>query len=93
MIFPVLYYVCIVFWLPRTMTQRIQFLLGLCIYVVGGPFLNMYVLAYSLWNMDSFGWGKTRKIVESSEDTDGSATGEAARTNVPDDPHMSEKIV
>lgn len=67
MIAPVLYYICIVFWLPRTMLERAQYLAGISIYVTLGPFLNILVLVYALWNMDNFGWGKTRQIVESKE--------------------------
>lgn len=49
----------------------------MCMYVAGGPFIGIAVLLYASWNMDSFGWGKTRKVVsednntsEESEDSD-----------------------
>jgi Chitin synthase len=63
MIIPVLYYFCIVLWIPRTFREKIQYLIGLLIYIICGPFLNILVLLYALWNMDSFGWGKTRRVV------------------------------
>lgn len=68
MIFPVIYYACIVFWIPRTALQRIQYLLGLFIYLVTGPVINIIVLVYSLWNLENFGWGKTRKVVTDTSD-------------------------
>ena len=37
--------------------------LGRSIYIVFGPFLNIAVLIYATIYMDSFGWGKTRKVV------------------------------
>jgi hypothetical protein len=65
---PAGYYFCIVFWLPRTAVEKTQYLIGLSIYLIVGPFINITVLAYSLWNMDEFGWGKTRKVVEELPD-------------------------
>lgn len=77
MIAPLLYYVCIAIWLPRGFRPRIQYLLGLATYVFLGPFLNIAVLVYALWNMDNFGWGKTRKVVDdvgTSEKKDGNTS-------------------
>lgn len=37
-------------------------------YMFCGPFLNISVLLYACWYMDSFGWGKTRKVVAESEE-------------------------
>ena len=63
MLVPVTYYVCIVFWIPRTARERIQYAIGCFIYIVGGPFINIVVLFYAVWNVDSFGWGKTRRVI------------------------------
>jgi chitin synthase len=50
-------------WLPHSLLERFQYLLGLFIFVVLGPFLNIAVMVFAVFNMDSFGWGKTRKVV------------------------------
>lgn len=42
----------------------VQFWAGLLIYIFAGPFCRMIVLCYSVHQLDSLGWGKTRKIVE-----------------------------
>lgn len=63
MLIPFCYYICIVFWMPRNWLEKVQYLLGLAIYILFGPFLNLFVYVYALYNMDSFGWGKTRKVV------------------------------
>lgn len=63
MIIPLVYYVIMAFWLPRNLLERAQFLFGLTVFVVCGPFLNIAVMVFAVINMDSFGWGKTRKIV------------------------------
>jgi Chitin synthase/UDP-glucose/GDP-mannose dehydrogenase family, NAD binding domain len=63
MIIPVLYYFCLALWIPQTFREKLQYLMGLLLYIVCGPFLNIFVLLYALWNMDSFGWGKTRRVV------------------------------
>jgi hypothetical protein len=67
MIIPIIYYICIVIWLPRNLLERVQYICGLFMYIFCGPFLNICVLLFAVHNMDSFGWGKTRKVV--SEDT------------------------
>ena len=64
MMFPLSYYVLIVTWQPRRFRERIQFLLGLGMYIILGAFLNVTVLIYALYTLDNFAWGKTRKIVE-----------------------------
>jgi len=81
MIIPVIYYICVVFWLPRGMLAKTQYLVGLVMYVVCGPFLNLIVLGYALWNMDSFGWGKTRRVL--SEDSDNEKLFQYGPTEVP----------
>jgi hypothetical protein len=63
MLVPLLYYFCIVFWIPRTFREKLQYTLGCCIYVTCGPFINIIVLLYAVYNVDSFGWGKTRRVV------------------------------
>lgn len=69
MIVPVLYYIIMTAWLPRNLKERIQFLAGLFIFVTCGPFLNITVMCFAVFNMDSFGWGKTRKVIEDDEDS------------------------
>jgi chitin synthase len=79
MIFPVIYYICIVFWLPPTLFQKLQYLLGMVMYLICGPFINIIVLVYSLYNMDSFGWGKTRKVVSEENDEKGGENDEESQ--------------
>jgi chitin synthase len=64
MIFPLLYYILIVVWKPHEVRERVQYLAGLTIYIFLGPFLNIIVLSYALWNIDNFAWGKTRKVAK-----------------------------
>ncbi|KAF5020367.1 hypothetical protein F66182_7616 [Fusarium sp. NRRL 66182] len=69
MIIPLIYYIIMAVWLPQSMLERAQYLFGLFIFVVCGPFLNIAVMLFAVFNMDSFGWGKTRKVItESPED-------------------------
>lgn len=63
MIVPLIYCVIMAIWLPESMLERFQYLLGLFIFVVLGPFLNIAVMVFAVFNMDSFGWGKTRKVI------------------------------
>lgn len=63
MLIPLTYYIIIATWLPHTFKGRIQYLLGLFVFVVCGPFLNITVMVFAVFNMDSFGWGKTRLVV------------------------------
>ncbi|KAF4963324.1 hypothetical protein FSARC_8655 [Fusarium sarcochroum] len=63
MLIPLIYYVIMAIWLPQSMLERFQYLLGLLIFVVLGPFLNIAVMVFAVFNMDSFGWGKTRKVI------------------------------
>jgi chitin synthase len=69
MIVPILYYIIMALWLPRTTRERIQFLLGLFIFVIIGPFLNITIMIFAVLNMDSFGWGKTRLVVADEDGT------------------------
>ncbi|EXA37836.1 hypothetical protein FOVG_11924 [Fusarium oxysporum f. sp. pisi HDV247] len=68
MIVPLIYYVIMAVWLPQSMLERFQYLLGLFIFVVLGPFLNIAVMVFAVFNMDSFGWGKTRKVIAETPD-------------------------
>lgn len=63
MLIPVVYYACIPLWLLDSWVERFQFWLGCMLYIFCGPFINIAVLLYACWYMDSFGWGKTRKVV------------------------------
>ena len=67
MLFPLTYYILIVTWQPRRFKERIQYLLGLSMYILLGAFLNVTVLVYALYTLDNFAWGKTRKVVEHKE--------------------------
>ncbi|PCD29220.1 hypothetical protein AU210_011760 [Fusarium oxysporum f. sp. radicis-cucumerinum] len=68
MIVPLIYYVIMAVWLPQSMLERFQYLFGLFIFVVLGPFLNIAVMVFAVFNMDSFGWGKTRKVIAETPD-------------------------
>ncbi|KAF4454711.1 hypothetical protein F53441_2789 [Fusarium austroafricanum] len=68
MIIPLIYYVIMAVWLPQSMLERFQYLLGLFIFVVLGPFLNIAVMVFAVFNMDSFGWGKTRKVIDETRE-------------------------
>ncbi|KAF0638852.1 hypothetical protein FPSE5266_00164 [Fusarium pseudograminearum] len=68
MIVPLIYYVIMAIWLPESMLERFQYLLGLFIFVILGPFLNIAVMVFAVFNMDSFGWGKTRKVIVDTPD-------------------------
>jgi chitin synthase len=70
MIIPLIYYICIAIWLPRNAVERAQYLIGLVIFTFCGPFINISVLLYAVYNMDSFGWGKTRQVVTEETDND-----------------------
>lgn len=76
MIFPLCYYLTMVIWMPRSLLERGQFLLGLSIFTIGGPFINIGVTIYAVIFMDNFGWGKTRKVV--------AETGEAEEPDAED---------
>jgi len=78
MILPLIYYVLIVIWKPSGARERVQYLVGLAIYVFLGPFLNIVVLSYALWNMENFAWGKTRKVVKELEVTEKEKVADSA---------------
>ena len=60
---PIAYYVVIPCWYPMKWRERFQFWIGCPIYVICGPFMNILVLMYACYYMDSFGWGKTRQVI------------------------------
>jgi chitin synthase len=83
MLIPIVYYLLLTAWLPRTLLERVQFLVGLAGFVVFGPVINISVMFYAVWNMDSFGWGKTRRVMEDDDkkvSDGGSATEEEGAT-------------
>ncbi|GAW22773.1 hypothetical protein ANO14919_123160 [Xylariales sp. No.14919] len=73
MVVPLTFCFAMVVWIPKTALARAQYLLGLAIFVVFGPFINIGVTLYACWYMDNFGWGKTRQVVSA---TDGEAQRE-----------------
>lgn len=82
MIIPLVYYITMVFWMPRGFLERAQFLLGLTIFAIAGPFINICVTLYALKNMDNFGWGKTRQVI--------AETGEAEETNADEEQRRTQ---
>jgi len=62
-IIPYIYMLTLVVWFPTTMRSRFQYLAGLVIYWIIGPFLTVTILLYSLWHLNHFSWGKTRQVV------------------------------
>lgn len=102
MLIPLVYYLCIPLWLCKAWRDRFQFWAGCALYTFCGPFINISVLLYSCWNMDSFGWGKTRKVIaedavslaESVSQPDSASKKDAAQDIVPEpsrSPSLSEK--
>lgn len=85
MIIPLVYYLTMVIWMPRNALERCQFLLGLLIFTLCGPFINISVTVYALVNMDNFGWGKTRKVI--------AETGEAEEPNADDQKARMEQVL
>ncbi|GAM87563.1 hypothetical protein ANO11243_055900 [Dothideomycetidae sp. 11243] len=60
---PILYYLTIPFWLIPGFKQKIQYWVGLFIYIVLGPACRTIVIIYTILHMTDFGWGKTRMVV------------------------------
>jgi chitin synthase len=67
MMIPIFYYIIMAIWLPQTFKARMQYLFGLSMFVTCGPFLNISVMTYAIFNMDNFGWGKTRAVVKDDD--------------------------
>ena len=59
-----LYKLLIGLWCPLDCWERLAYYLFFLLYFAFGPFIGIMVLSYSLYNMDDFGWGKTRQVVE-----------------------------
>jgi chitin synthase len=59
-----IYSFCIGFWLPRNGMERLQYFVGYFMHFFTSPFMNIIVLAYSLFHSDDFKWGKTREVVK-----------------------------
>lgn len=92
MLVPIVYYLFIPMWLCNAWRDRFQFWAGCALYTFCGPFINISVLLYSCWNMDSFGWGKTRKVIaedpvslaQSVSQSDSASKKDAAEDIVPE---------
>ncbi|POR37525.1 Chitin synthase 8 [Tolypocladium paradoxum] len=70
-----LYSFCIGFWLPRNNFERLQYFVGYFFHFFTSPFMNIIVLAYSLFHSDDFKWGKTREVVDGDGEKDGDGVG------------------
>lgn len=83
MIIPLIYYVIIATWLPQSLRESMQYLCGLGIFVLCGPFLNIFVMLFAVRNMDSFGWGKTRLVIadDKKEETSEKTTSDDSSGN------------
>ena len=88
MLVPVVYYWCIPLWLCSKWLDRVQFWLGCLMYMFCGPFLNISVLIYACIYMDSFGWGKTRKVITEGETEDPSQQKIENHANASDEPQV-----
>ena len=60
---PILYYLTIPFWLIPGFKKKIQYWVGLFIYIVFGPAMRTIVIIYTILHMADFSWGKTRMVV------------------------------
>ncbi|KAF1999708.1 glycosyltransferase family 2 protein [Amniculicola lignicola CBS 123094] len=67
--FRYIYSFCIVFWLPRTWLETLQYFVGYFVHFLLSPFVNITVLVYSLFHADDFKWGKTRQVILNDGDT------------------------
>jgi hypothetical protein len=95
MIVPLIYYIVMAIWLPRNAIERTQYLLGLAMFTICEPFINISVLLYAVFYMDSFGWGKTRQVVTEETDNDSDTCIESIMSlgpqHLPDD-EESQKL-
>jgi chitin synthase len=61
LIVPWLYNFSLIFWYPfKNVTERIRFFIGLLMYLMICPVMNLIITVYSIFNVDCFKWGKTR---------------------------------
>lgn len=58
------YKLLIPLWIPMTTKEKLIYYLFYPVYYVVSPFMGIMVLCYSMYNMDDFGWGKTRTVIE-----------------------------
>ncbi|KAI1409524.1 glycosyltransferase family 2 protein [Hypoxylon sp. FL1857] len=70
MIVPLLFYLSMAVWMCRNWLERRQYLLGLGIFTICGPFINICVTLYACVYMDNFGWGKTRKVIAEADEAE-----------------------
>lgn len=56
----IVYKLLIPTWCPLSCWEIIAYYLFYPLYFALGPFIGIMVLCYSIYNMDDFGWGKTR---------------------------------
>ena len=90
MLIPIAYYLLMTLWLPQTLLERTQFLVGLAGFVIFGPFINVSVMLYAVWNMSSFGWGKTRRIITDDADKAPDASTSASASSSAGDAEAGE---
>lgn len=61
-IIPICYSIGVTAWGCTTWKYRAQYLLGLAMVITLSQFVTPCVIAYAIWHMDDFSWGKTRPI-------------------------------
>lgn len=61
-IIPLAYDIVVAVWACHTWRFRLQYLLGMVLVVSLSQFVTPIVIAYAIWHMDNFSWGKTREI-------------------------------
>jgi len=60
----VLYKLSVPVWCRMNLWETAAFYIFFLTYIVFGPFIGIMVLCYSIYNMDDFGWGKTRTVID-----------------------------
>ncbi|KAH8653564.1 chitin synthase-domain-containing protein [Xylariales sp. PMI_506] len=68
-IVPYCYMACLVLWMPRTLKLKVQYAIGLVLYLFTSPFLTIGTLLYALYHLNHFGWGKTRRTIDVETDS------------------------
>jgi chitin synthase len=63
-----IYSLALVFWLPRNMLERVQYILGYIMHIIVGPIINLFIFLYSIYYSDDFKWGKTREVIGGDEE-------------------------
>jgi chitin synthase len=83
MIIPLIYYIIIAAWHPRNMRERMQYLAGLAIFVICGPFLNIFVMLFAVRLVvaeemkEKMAAENNHKNSDSGADSSGASTGNA----------------